>query len=354
MNQNIFQGEELRFYNDYPFLCRFYIGEPGKPLVVFFPGWAHLARISYGIPGSDERDFLAHWILKKGYSFLAVSYPIRHPVFSDVYPGFGLTDWGDAVAAITSAYIEENGLNDDVISVHWSASGQVIRPFNVACGSIGINTRFALALEATPPIVISSDLTRGMKHTDKMLISLKYSHYTLFRDEILEQGDLNGKEIISQGEYVKHILGDIPVGIMGTTNVFTDGTIKEDIVKSFLDKNFFAFTDYPLTVIISGDSALSPYHSIVDRHTWSFINTRMLYHGHIARSLFQNKPLRKSDMRRLTKFVHSLPDRLNSVIPGNHFLFVGRKGARAVAAQLEMFDSEIVKIKTEMSGMLSR
>jgi len=76
----IFENEEIRLSNGFPSLLRFFKGDSQKPLVIFFPGWAHLGRISYGCPGCDERDFLAYWIVKKGYSFLATSYPIDHPL----------------------------------------------------------------------------------------------------------------------------------------------------------------------------------------------------------------------------------------------------------------------------------
>jgi len=84
--KTLFDNEEIRFHNGFPSLGRFYKGNPEKPLIVFFPGWANLGRVFYGIPGSDERDFPVYWLVAKGYSVLAVSYPLDHPVYPEVYP----------------------------------------------------------------------------------------------------------------------------------------------------------------------------------------------------------------------------------------------------------------------------
>ncbi|WP_058524594.1 hypothetical protein [Legionella birminghamensis] len=65
-------------------------------MVVFVPGDSHLARISYGFPKGNEKDFLAYWLNKEGYSFLGISYPLENPVYTQVYPKFSIHDWGDS------------------------------------------------------------------------------------------------------------------------------------------------------------------------------------------------------------------------------------------------------------------
>lgn len=121
----IYDGEEIRVGNGYPSLIRFFGGNPEKPLIVFSPGWAFLGRISYGFPGCNKEQFLAHWINKKGYPFLATSYPMDHPVYERIYPEFSLTDWGNMAAGLTKEIIIENKLSNEVIGVNWSAAGQV-------------------------------------------------------------------------------------------------------------------------------------------------------------------------------------------------------------------------------------
>jgi hypothetical protein len=351
--ENLFDNEEIRYGCGYPSLVRFFEGSGSKPLVVFTPGWAHLGRITYGFPGSDEKNFLAYWITKKGYPFLVVSYPIDHPVYDTVHPEFNLTDWGNMTAEIASVYISEYGLGNEIIGISWSASGQVIRPFNVACGSLGLEVLFHLGIEATPAITVPADRTVGMKKTGKNMISLEDSHYRLFWNEIEEENRLNGEEIISEDDYMKYFVGDIPVGLMGTYERFEDGKFKIDAEKSTEDKGFFNFSEYPLVAVIHGDSALAPYHPIVNRSTWAFLVTRKIYHDYFVKRQAEGFRISKNKLNEFVRYVRTLPDRLSENVSGNHFLFVGRKGARRFSDLLEKFDREIAEIKGEISNILS-
>src|SRR3989304_1249466 len=110
--QLIYENEEIRIGNGFPSLVRFFQGNSTKPLVVFFPGWAHLGRISYGFPGCKKEHFLAHWLTEKGYPFLATSYPLDHAVYDRVYPEFTLTDWGKMAAEIVNQVIVEKSFEN--------------------------------------------------------------------------------------------------------------------------------------------------------------------------------------------------------------------------------------------------
>ena len=253
----LLENEEIRFHNRFPSLVRFFKGDPERPLIVFPPGWSHLGRISYGFPDCDERQFLAYWLVKKGYSFLATSYPIDHPVYEAVHPEFALSDWGEMAAEIVDQIITENNLKKELIDINWSASGQVIRPFNVACVARGINVRFHMAIEATPGIQVPFDRTKGLKKTRKNMISTESSLYDLFWKELEEQNLKNSTEIMSRKQYKGHFLGDIPVAVTGTDEFFESKKFTEDTIKGLEDKGFFSFTEYPIVAIISGNSALA-------------------------------------------------------------------------------------------------
>ena len=350
--RHIHDNEEIVDANGFPSLVRFYKGDPDKPLVVFFPGWSHLGRISYGFPGCDEKQFLAYWIRKKGYSFLAISYPMDHPVYDHVYPDFTLTDWGDMAAQIVDQFISGHKLKNEVIGLNWSAAGQAIRPFSVACQKKSINNKFTLGIEATPGLQIPSDRKKGQRKTKKNMISIKSTLYDLFWREIEEQSSMNNKEIMTKREYYKYFLGDIPIGIAGTNEFFVNGKFVDDPVRADKDKGFFSFAEYPMVAIISGNSTLVPYHPIVDKYTWGFLMTRKIYHGFIAKSQSRGMTISENKLNEILKFIDKIPKRLSGNIPGNHFLFVGKKGARAVAQSIEKFDSEIDKIKAELSGIL--
>jgi hypothetical protein len=349
----LYENEEVRFGNEFPSLLSFFKGDPVKTLVIFFPGGFHLGRISYGHPGCNEMDFLAYWLVKKGYSFLATSYPIDHPVYSDVYPEFALSDWGEMAAGIVNQFISENGLRRDVICINWSASGQVVRPFNVACKSLGINILFDLVIEASPPFLIPSVYNSGMKKNKNNMVNLKDKIRSGFWKLLEEQNKINEKEIISEKEYVDYYIGHMPVALMGVNKFLKNGEFVVDIERSFEDNNFFAFDEYPLIINITGDSNLAPEHPIVDKTTWAFLMTRKIYHDYFVQSQKSGTKMTGQDFKDFVRYVDKLPDRLSKVVSGNHFLFVGKKGARSVANHLEKFDLEVEKIKADISGILS-
>lgn len=348
----LFQNEEIRSGYNYPSLTRFFPAKSDKPLVVFSPGWGFLGRISYGIPVQNQKNFLAYWVNKNGYPFLSVSYPLDHPVYEDVYPGFTLNDWGKMTAEITNQIIEENELRREVIGINWSSSGQVVRHFNVFCKSLGINLLFDLGIEATPALAISSDRTLGIKKTEKDMVTLKNSHYELYWNEIKDQSEINGEEIISKEEYHKYFFGDIPIGLMGTNELFINGRIVTDHKMSYEDKKFYEFNEYPLVASISGNSSIAPYHPVVDKSTWSFLVIRKIYHDYFVKAQSSGFNFRNEDIKTFIDYINDLPDRLHKSINGNHLLFIGQKGASEVAEYIDYFYSEITLIKTEIAEFL--
>jgi len=80
--------------------------------------------------------------------------------------------------------------------------------------------------------------------------------------------------------------------------------------------------------------------------------TRKIYHDYFVQSQKSGFEISEQKLKELILYINSVPDRLSKVVSGNHFLFVGEKGARSVANHLEKFDSQIEKIKTDISGIL--
>ena len=123
-------------------------------------------------------------------------------------------------SGIANQIISEYKQKKEVIAIHWSASGQVIRAFNKACRKLKIDVRFALAIEASPALLIPSDRTTGLKKTRKNMVSLKDSHYGLVCTQLEEQSRLNGTCILSKEDDEVVFVGDIPVRVLGTDDVF--------------------------------------------------------------------------------------------------------------------------------------
>lgn len=64
LNQSLYPNEKLLTVNGFQSLVYFKKGDKNKPLIIFVPGNAHLARIGYGYSESEPKDFLAYWLAK--------------------------------------------------------------------------------------------------------------------------------------------------------------------------------------------------------------------------------------------------------------------------------------------------
>lgn len=213
--------------------------------------------------------------------------------------------------------------------------------------------QFSLGLEASPASIVPSDRTIGMKKTKNNMVTLEDSHQKLFWREIEEQSQLNGETIIPENTLRKDFCGDIPVGIMGTNELFEDGHFVTNIEKSFNDKSFFSYNEYPLVAIISGNSRLAPYHPFVDKGTWGLLITRKIYHEFIANNLEIVSKLPKDRFKKLVNYVNNIPDRLHKSTQGNHFIFLGKIGAQKVTEYVEHYYKEIVSIKQDIKSFLN-
>jgi hypothetical protein len=353
MAHGLFEGEEIRKVAGYPLLVRFFPGDPARPLIVFFPGWAHLGRIAYGAPGCDPADFPADWITRKGYPFLATSYPLDHPVFERPHPEFTLQDWGATVAEVARQVIAERGLGNELIGLSWSAAGQAMRPFKVACGQLGLRVLWHLGIEASPAMLLPPARVAGLAPTKRNMMSLKGSLYPAFWSEIEAMSRLAGHQILSEELYRRAFFGDIPVALAGTADWFDGDRVRRDVEKSMADKDFFTFADYPLVAMVSGSSPRFAYHPIVDRSTWSFLVTRKIFHGLLETHAAVLGELPGERFARLLDLLDRIPERLHARIPGNHFCFLGPSGGRAIADALEGFSGAIETIKAGLADLAS-
>ena len=98
----LFPNEFILEAEGIPVLARAIGGAPNKPLILFFPGGGHFARIAYGHPGSQAADFLLPQLEARGFSTLALSYPTNAQVFSKSYPALTIDHWARAAATLSS------------------------------------------------------------------------------------------------------------------------------------------------------------------------------------------------------------------------------------------------------------
>lgn len=98
----LYPGESIADAAGYPCLIKQSIVSDNKPLVVLIPGDANLARVFYGFPGANPKDFFEYWLNKDGYSTLAISYPTDNSVFGKkTYPFFNIHDWAEQAVVVT-------------------------------------------------------------------------------------------------------------------------------------------------------------------------------------------------------------------------------------------------------------
>ena len=58
-------------------------------------------------------------------------------------------------------------------------------------------------------------------------------------------------------------------------------------------------------------------------------------------------------MNEMLSYLDEMPQKLRRIVWGNHFLFVGEKGAKEVTDCLEEFEITVSEIKQNISGILS-
>jgi len=328
-SDSLFPNESLQRIHDVEYLTYFRGGDCDKPLIVFFPGWGHLARIAYGGADISCKEFLADSFREKGYSFLAISYPIEHPIYRKIYPGLLLSDWAEAAATLAKDICQKYTL-PYVIPIHWSAAGQLVTNFHKAGKAHQLSHPFSVSLEATPPILISLDRfpvteiqTNGLVSAKELYLSWGKQLSTMLQHEV------------DQKIYEETFLGSFPVCLLGNPLVFSNGSVKENLSLVIKDHCCFDYRESPLVVSIAGNSKEAPYHPLVDRATWSFINERKIYHDYLTSTLSELTEWPNGQWDELVNSIQTFSRRMIYSIEGNHFLFVGQKRNQQIVQIIE-------------------
>ena len=333
-NSSLYPGEKILTANGYPALVKFIKGSPKKPTVVFIPGFAHLARISYGYPTGNPKNFLSYWLNKKGYSFLGISYPLDNPVFSDVYPAFNHEDWGKQAADITKMYIKNNNLSNKVIIIGWSMGGGIAPTFNIAAEKTGIEVDFFIGLSSDPaiPELYPPSIIKDIKMAKNYLINTKDT-YPGFIKAIELQGKLNNSDIIPVEIYKKQFLGNIPVCLFGSALRYKNNKWTTDIAEALSTSKSLDLPEYPFTTSIRNygmyASQLAANAAILNQSSWGFIIPRKIFYLYTKDTDFNN--LSPGYIAELDQVTNNSLQNLTEKVYGTHFFFIGEFGAKATA-----------------------
>ena len=340
-----YQAQALIYYRQ---------GKKDKPLVVFIPGDANLARIAYGWPAGRKENFLAYWIHRLGYSFLAISYPIANPVFDHVYPGLSIANWADMNANIISTLREKKKITQPVVIMAWSMAGKVLVALSTSLHKKHIGILSAVSLSATVPFLNnipgqSKTIKRG-RYNLADRISIRKERFT---QSIRDQNSLNNQKVIPVNVYQSEFIGDPPVALIGTQYFYNKrtGRFYQDFAQVINNTRMFHYEDMPLVIIIRGDSQADPQHALIDQYTWGLYNEQSMYRK-INRKL--NKDFYKLSKRQwssLQSLFSNMPQSLCYRIHGGHFFFVGEKGAHRTALSFEKGMDKIRIIKQKMDKL---
>jgi hypothetical protein len=349
---NLYDGEQSNIVAHHPVVHWFIPGRDfSQPLVVFVPGMAHNARISYGHPGSHTKDFLAHWFHHYGYNFLAISYPLdaEVPIMPATSPHFTIPEWGTQAAIVISRVVKANSLDGKIIILGWSMAGKILYPVTDELNNLGLDVDLFVSLAATPalhgilPPVAEHHLDQTASGYSK-----RPSVKKTFRRHLDEQEQINGlagsRFIIDPAIYEREYLGATPVGLTACGYEFdlhTGTFVKERNPWQLLaDGQVHKFGDLPPMAAILPTSGLDFRHGITDKATWSYlvIQRTMSWLGRDPRvrrylqstedSSQARLAIDRSHFQELQKVVSDIPELLTTEIMGNHFFFVGEFGAK--------------------------
>ncbi len=348
-----FSGEQVVTAAGFPAMTKFIAGDPQQPLVVFIPGAHHTARIAYGgHPGGRDEDFLAHWLVKEGYNFLGVSYPIatRNPVIADAYPAFNARDWGQQAAELAKRTIDEHHLTNRIIVIGWSMGGRIAEPITEAATAAGLDVAFFVSFSATPGVTGLVSMKANFPMTASGYAD-RSNIYPAFLKQLAAENALNGgRVIIDEESYRNDYVGDMPVSLEGYGLHYRDGQFVRDF---WADEEDFRVHDYgklPYIAMFMPNHPLDARHALTDRGNWGLLMVNKISEDLAAAKVDLNAMPRDRWLA-LVDLVRGAPDRLSVEITGDHFFFVGEMGARQTATALKTMDARMAGFKGELKAL---
>ncbi|MDB2533146.1 hypothetical protein OAN53_00210 [Porticoccaceae bacterium] len=353
MAGNLWPGETMMYGGGYPAVTKFIKGHPQKPLFVFIPGAHHNARISYGgHEGYRENDFLAYWLNRQKYNFLAISYPIdtKSGLFNESYAEFSVRDWGRQAAEITKQVVNKYGIEGPVIVLGWSMAGKVAQPFFEESKRLNIKFDFYLSLAATPPIPGIVAKNKMVKMAESGLADRK-NDYPKWYQQVKENDAKNGHTIIPEAMYESGYLGDISINQQAYGLRFHPGqnAFVRDYPADIEDTKGIEYGNFPLVAMLIPTSVLDLRHSLTDLSAWGIYNANGLYKDYSRRiANSPNKPLR---LHKIRSTIYSAQLELSESVSGNHFFFVGKSGAEETSRSIEKLVKKVKQFREKWEDL---
>ncbi|TAL60977.1 MAG: hypothetical protein EPN84_08710 [Legionella sp.] len=311
-------------------LTYFQKGKKEKPLVIFIPGDSHLARIGYGYPQGNKKDFLAYWMHERGFSFLGLSYPLDNPVYNNKYPNFTISQWGEQIAETAEYFIKQHGLSKKIVVLGWSMGGSVEQRVYEAAKKRGLEMEAFIGLAAVPPlpfVMQSGPFDTNIITKDKLADRKKLYPWCIEQLEL--QNHLNNHTIIPAELYKAEFIGDIPAGISAEGYYLKDNQFIHSNEMTYEDSGVFNFGKTPWIALIVDDAKEDAKISLIDPYSWDYLRAEMIYKRYLKPGINPDR------WKSIQDIVRKIPVQLLTKVHGTHFFFVGEQGAKATAAHIE-------------------
>lgn len=344
----IFPGEELRAAAGYPAVARFEKGAPGRPLVVFVTGGGVLARIAYGHPDGQAEDFLAHWLVRAGYAFLGLSYPIGHGVFGEAHPAFTVRDWAAQTAEIVHVVVAEQALPPKVLVLAWSMAGRIVERLNAALRDRDLTLELFVAMAATPPLPNLLPALDRLTPDPRGLADGSASFFPWLLRCLHGQNELAGRSVIAEDAFLGLYTGNFPINLAATALRYRDGRFVPDPLADDADTGGRNMVGLPPIAVITHDSALDAGHALTDHANWSLHLVQALVAGRLSEPPAAFTALPQERWANIVELVRSAPDMLTVTVPGNHLFFVGAAGAGATVKALRLLHDRSLELSSAL------
>ncbi|WP_407151183.1 hypothetical protein [Bradyrhizobium sp. ORS 86] len=329
-----------------------------NPTVVFLPGGGHLARIAYGHPGANPRDFVDFWLREVGWGLLAVSYPCDHPAFPRLYPEMTVSDWGASVAAIALDLLSRCPAPCQVVVAGWSMAGRVVRSVCHGLARGGLPAMGVISLAASAPFPgLVPVFEKGEPVTETGLWDLSAhepglpTRHSNWCAELAAQSADNDRVIIPEDVYRRDYRVNTPLLLRGEPQFLRSRSAILSVAQVTDELGTFDYGSHPLTGVIAPTRPSDARHALTDPLTWGFLNAQQVFERHVSgcRDLSTILPQRWEQLRSL---MFDLPRRLTRTVSGGHFFFVGERGAEATVRHLTNLASDIASLQAEVSAIL--
>lgn len=356
---HLYDGERLEIIQGRPVLYRYLPSSSQQsplktPLLVFVPGAETLARISYGGHLNHQPcDFLAYWLNKAGFHVLAVSYPLEsNPIIMPLgHAELSVTEWGELTAETARLVIEQESLEKEVVLLGWSMGGKIVKAFLRTAAKRAISVPLFISLAATPG-GMTGLRANPSAHRSEAGYAVRAGAEAKVLVQVRDVGKLNGnRATIEDQVYLEEYFGYTPIRLANWGLTYTtSGPFMHDEWESLRDcgPENIDYAHYPYIGVLHGTSAADIRHVIADKATWGMVLTYKLLADMSKLPQIELHPR----WDEIVRAVHSAPDRMHSTIEGNHFFFLGERGASAAAEAIRGLMQESRKFEVEFSALL--